>query len=92
MLDEKNLVEFCKKLNVCWKRNPDAAFDVIGLLDDLLDNHADQKFIEETVKTILEAVEPDRIGELVTRKNAATARAPVPAPPPPAPSATGNPS
>jgi len=68
MIDEKNLVEFCTKLQGAWKKNNDSAYDVIGLLDDILDKQADQKFIEETVKTILEIVEPERVGKVVFRK------------------------
>jgi hypothetical protein len=59
MLNEAHLIEFCQSLMACWKRDQDAAFDVIGRLDGLLTaKEQGDGLVAETARTILTLLEP----------------------------------
>ncbi len=65
MLNDKFMAEFCEKLRATFNdHKPDEFHDVIACLDDLGRDTATPKDAEEAAKTILEILEPERVGDI----------------------------
>lgn len=65
MLNEDVVVEMLLKLREAWKEHPQAGYDIIELLADLLCDEVKPEDIQGTAGTILEILEPTRLGKVV---------------------------
>lgn len=63
-LGDKFMLEFCGKIRERFAQDPGAAMDAVGLLDGLLREGVTDKELEGTASTILEILEPARLGGL----------------------------
>lgn len=62
---DRHLSEFCEKVRALWHANkPDEFHDLIACLDDLGRHDSTPKDAEEVAKTILEILEPERVGPI----------------------------